>query len=109
MAVVGNAGDSRGRRRGQVGCDVTRDVRVLNARGVRRCAVYVCHVLDAEFVRVQGCAGCGFGRARCGDLVGAFEHVNRSGHGNVHGVRRRALRGGGGGAEEQEDDQSDAP
>ena len=106
VAVAGNAGDSWGRRRGQVGCDGTRGVRVPDASGVRRCAVYVCHVLDAEFVRVQGCADCGFGRARGGDLVGAFEHVNRNGRENVRGVRRRALRGGGGDAEELEDDES---
>ena len=106
MAVAGNAGDSRGRRRGQVGCDVTRDVRVLNARGVRRCAVYVCRVLDAGFVQGAGSADCGLGLARGGDLVGAFEHVNRDGSENVRDVRLRALRGGDGDAAELEDDES---
>ena len=69
-----------------------------------RCMCVVCWMLD--LCKVQGCADCGLGLARGGDLVGAFEHVNRDGSENVRDVRRRALRGGDGDAAELEDDES---
>ena len=105
VAVGGNAGAARGRRRGQVNCGGSWGVRWPFVCSVRRCAecVSVCHGLDAL------CGNCAVvcrwqaGAVVQRRLVGGVGTRETKGCENVLCVRRRALLGGDGGVEEREE------
>ena len=94
VAVGGNAGAARGRRRGQVNCGGSWGVRWPFVCSVRRCAECVCHGLDAL------CGNCAVvcrwqaGAVVQRRLVGGVGTRETNGCENVLCVRRRALLGG---------------